>query len=273
MTAKKTTTKKTINLAKKKTKKPSKAFKTIKAGLDDAIAYARGDKSRGKMTKIPTQSILAGFQYEIETDSNYPDNSNLTFIKPGNVAFTKEETKAITTLAEKMGLDPEPIMEGMYSFDALTKELIVRELGLAGLTEYVSTDTYVPDFSDPIEPEDPNNPNAAGGCAGGCSVGSGSGCGGVVGYTDPSAASTNPADYYFHAQNDPTTGDDYYSITPRAYYDTTQALYGDDMAIESMLETNDFFRLAESCFEFGGGNLQAGRALLLSLGFIENMAL
>jgi hypothetical protein len=167
----------------KLTKKTSKAFETIKAGLDDAIAYARGDKSRGKMTKISTSPKKAkeevkavsfkGWTYEIEADSNYPDSSNLVFNKPGNVAFTKDETEAITNLVKKMTLDPDPIMEGMYAFDGLIKEMVVRELLLAGLTEYVETNPYVPDFSEPVEPTDPNDPNA-GGCSGSC----GGGCGG-----------------------------------------------------------------------------------------------
>jgi hypothetical protein len=125
-------------------------------------------------TKKPIKSPFKDWQFEICPDSNYPDNLNVSFIKPNNAAWVKEDNKTMKPLINKLMLDPEPIMDGMYSFDGLTVEMIRRELLADGLTEYVEVNTYVPDFSEPVEPPDPNDPNAAASCGGAC----GSGCGG-----------------------------------------------------------------------------------------------
>lgn len=95
-------------------------------------------------------SKLNGWSWQIETDPNYPDNLNLTLIKPDNKTWTKEEHKEVKILIKKLGLDQEPIMPGMYSFDAPMREMVRHELGLIGMAEFVEISTYVPDFSDPV---------------------------------------------------------------------------------------------------------------------------
>jgi hypothetical protein len=113
---------------------------------------------------------LNGWAFELDLDSNYPDNMNITFIKPNNDKLTKDDLKEVKKVVKKLALDQEPIMEGMYSFDALTVEMVRRECLAAGMTERVEVSTYVPDFSEPKE--EPNDnvtcSDSCDSCGGGC---------------------------------------------------------------------------------------------------------
>ena len=110
---------------------------------------------------------IKSWQFSIESDSNYPDNDNLTFIKPSNEARTKEEKREVNKLVKKLGLDPEPIMDDTYSFDALTVEMVKRELTTLGLTEFIEVNTYVPDFSEPVD-ETQEEDGSCSSCTGTC---------------------------------------------------------------------------------------------------------
>lgn len=86
------------------------------------------------------------------------------------------------------------------------------------------------------------------------------------------ALSSVPADYYFKLEYDPnqTLLPQYtFIITPRVYWDANKYWYDDMPGIELVLYNNGFDRLEESLFEYSG-NEQAGRTLLIALGFVEN---
>ena len=83
--------------------------------------------------------------------------------------------------------------------------------------------------------------------------------------------STNPIDYYFKmiVGDVNCTPNDYFIITPKVYWDTNNCLYDDELEIDTLLENNGLYELEESIYEYSG-QIQVGRTLLLSLGFIEN---
>ena len=86
---------------------------------------------------------------------------------------------------------------------------------------------------------------------------------------------TSPPDYYFKQGIDTTMvpPEDYFIITPKAYFDTKNCVYDSFMpGIEPVLTANGFFEMSECMFEYNG-TATAGHALLLSLGFIENLNL
>ena len=94
---------------------------------------------------------------------------------------------------------------------------------------------------------------------------------------DPHASvvlTTNPSDYYFKLGNDPTSvPPDYFMITPKTYWDATQSIYDQELGpMETILNNNLFYGMAEGVYEYAG-LASAGHALLLSLGFIENLNL
>ena len=135
-TAKKTTTKTTKKTATKTTKKPVK-------------------KAPTKATKAPKHPF-SGWQFEIDVDGNFPDNLNVSFTKPLNAAWTKADTTTLQPLIDQLGIDPEPMMDGLYSFDALTRTMVEPGLIAAGMTVFVPEEVdLVADFhliAEPLQP-------------------------------------------------------------------------------------------------------------------------
>lgn len=83
---------------------------------------------------------------------------------------------------------------------------------------------------------------------------------------------SNPSDYYFKMDNDPNyVPPDFFLITPKAYWDANKHLYDQHMpVINTILNNNQFYETEESIYEYQG-LASAGRSLLLSLGFVENL--
>lgn len=99
-------------------------------------------KSKVK-TKVKKKSPLFGWYFMIENDANYPDNANVTFIKPApwdtekkiDEIWTKAESNEISYIAEKLIFDKELVMSCVYSFDTFTQDMVRTELKLVGLSE------------------------------------------------------------------------------------------------------------------------------------------
>ena len=85
--------------------------------------------------------------------------------------------------------------------------------------------------------------------------------------------SESPKDYYFkmHAGNpqDPYSDGDFFSITPRSYFDNEGYLLDTELGIDDLLYQNKFYCLTDSTYEYDG-DANIGRQKLLSLGLIEN---
>jgi hypothetical protein len=245
-------------------------------------------------TKV-AKLLLSDFYFGSEADSNYPDNINITFVKKAGWDTSKvvdeklsdKEQATVEEAVERIGLDPEPILPCVYSGDIYILQGIKRQLNDLGAVvvdlNFAQTDVMAlvreqeaQDAADrKAGREDAGLAPSAGGCSGGsCSSGScGSGSCSPPQFA-PEVASTNPSDYYFKAVNDPNNmPNDSFLITPKADWDVRKALCLDHPAIASLLSTNGFEQMQEAEYEYINGSPQSGHALLLSLGFIENLSL
>jgi hypothetical protein len=86
--------------------------------------------------------------------------------------------------------------------------------------------------------------------------------------------SESPKDYYFkmHAGNpqDPYSDGDFFSITPKSYFDSEGYLLDNELSIDNLLDQNGFSCLTDSTYNYENGDVNSGRQKLLSLWLIEN---
>jgi hypothetical protein len=167
----KTTAKKAPKkVAKKATKKPVKK-------TEEAVALKRPPaKSKPR--------LLDGFYFSAEPDTNYENNVNITFVRKSTwdeskiVAddFTALEQSVIQSAVDKVGLDPEPIMPGVYSADFYTTPAIKQQLTALGATE-IDTNINPTDVMAIVLEQEAQDAKARKGeddCSGSCGGGCGS---------------------------------------------------------------------------------------------------
>lgn len=97
---------------------------------------------------MATKQTFSGWEYQIESDDNYPDFINVSFFKPNKDKFTKEDSKDIKKLFKKLKMDGEQIMEGVYSFDVSLSSFVEEALVKTGMTKFIEINTYIPSLSD-----------------------------------------------------------------------------------------------------------------------------
>jgi hypothetical protein len=278
--------------------------KTFQKGVDKL--FKATPKQLGKATVKGAKAkplSLQGICYEPEQDTNFENNVNITFVNAIGAELNEQERVLVQAAVEKIGLDVEPIMKDVYSGDFYNLDYLERELVKLGASKtcLITNPTDVMAIVREQEAQDAADrkagqgggvpgpaimgvsPTCTGGCcpSGGCNGSCGGSCGGCTCSTPtspsqfaPEAASTNPADYYFKAVNDPSNiPSDSFLITPKADWDARKVLYDSATAIEPFLSTNGFEELQDAEYEYINGTPQAGRTLLLSLGFVENLNL